>query len=296
MRKLWKALFMWAVGLALVGELILRSWGLRDHPLYTADPRYEYMTLPEQDVRYGGIDLRTNELGLRSAPIRKKRGRRVLVIGDSVVNGGMQTTQDSMATALAQQRTAIELINLSAASWGPDNAMAFLRAHGTFDADAIVLVFSSHDAYDRMTFTPIVGVHPSYPDHRPLLAWSMVIDRMLYRAGRGYRPPGQRGAFAGGWKALCDTAASLQIPLVVLLHPELGELTMRHYDDRGQRILDSLNAWNVPVVELLDSLDASLYTDRIHLGNAGQRRLAEVLSSALYAATDTFVRAPTAAP
>ncbi|MBK8613713.1 MAG: hypothetical protein IPN85_09500 [Flavobacteriales bacterium] len=296
MRKWWKVLLLSTFGLVLLGELVLRFWGLRDHPLYATDTRYEYMTLPDQDVHYGRVHFRTNELGLRSAPIRKKRGKRVLVIGDSVVNGGLQTTQDSLATALAQQRTGIELINLSAASWGPDNAMAFLRTHGTFEADAIILVFSSHDAYDRMTFTPIVGVHPSYPDHRPLFAWSIVMDRLLYRAGRGYRPPAERGAFVDGWKALRDTTASLRIPLVVLLHPELGELTMGHYDDRGQRILDSLHAWHVPVIELLDGSDASLYTDRIHLGNAGHQRLAEVLSSVLYATTDTFARAPTTPP
>ncbi|MCC7503008.1 MAG: hypothetical protein IT229_10790 [Flavobacteriales bacterium] len=292
----WKVLLLSACGLALFGELLLRCWGLREHPLYAADPRYEYMTLPGQVMHYGRITFRTNELGLRSAPIGKKRGKRVLVIGDSVVNGGLQTAQESTATALAQQHTGIELINLSAASWGPDNAMAFMRAHGTFDADAMILVFSSHDAYDRMTFTPIVGAHPSYPDHRPLFAWSIVLDRSLYRAGWGYEPPAQRGAFVGGWKALRDTAATLRIPFVVLLHPELGELTMGHYDDRGQRILDSLHRWKVPVVELLDSLNASHYTDRIHLGDAGQRRLADVLSSTIQAATDTFVRAPTATP
>ncbi len=292
MRKRWKLFLLSAVGLVVLGETALRFMGLLDHPLYAVDPRYEYMTLPGQDLQYGRIHFRTNALGLRSAPIGKKRGRRVLVIGDSVVNGGLQTTQDSLATTLAAHRTGIELINLSAASWGPDNAMAFLRAHGTFDADALVLVFSSHDAYDRMSTDPIVGVHPSYPDQRPLLALNTVLDRALYRAGWGHRPPTERGAFVEGWKALRDTATVLHVPLMVLLHPERGELIMGHYDDRGKRILDSLHAWNVPVVELMDSLDTTLYTDRIHLGNAGQRRLADVLSACLVTPTDTFARAP----
>src|SRR6187402_3328921 len=86
MRMRWKLFLLSALGLAVLGEVALRLQGLRDHPLYAADPRYEYMTRPDQDVHYGRIHFRTNELGLRSAPIGKKRGRRVLVIGDSVVN------------------------------------------------------------------------------------------------------------------------------------------------------------------------------------------------------------------
>jgi hypothetical protein len=217
----------------------------------------------------------------------------VLVLGDSVINGGQQTTQDSLATAIAEALTGVELINMSAASWGPDNAMAFLRAHGTFEADGLIAVFSSHDAYDRMTFGPLVGLHPSYPDRRPRLALTAQLDRLLYRAGLGHRPARERGAFVDGWRALHDTCSSLGIPFTVLLHPELGELAMGHYDDRGRRILDSLNAWQVPVVELLPLMDSSLYTDRIHLDNAGQRKLASTLAEVIGAAgSDTFGRAP----
>lgn len=280
-------------GALLAGEVALRALGLRDHPLFVVDTRYEYLMAPEQDVRYGRIRYATNELGLRNGPIGPKKRRRVLVLGDSVINGGQQTTQDSLATAIAQALTGVELINVSAASWGPDNAMAFLRAHGTLEADGLIAVFSSHDAYDRMTFEPIVGAHPSYPDRRPRLALTAQLDRLLYRAGPGHRPARERGAFVQGWRDLRDTCGTLGIPFTLLLHPELGELAMGHYDDRGRRILDSLNAWQVPVVELLPLMDSSLYTDRIHLDNAGQRQLAATLAEVLGGAgSDTFGRAP----
>lgn len=295
MRRSWLSLVLCCLAGLLALEFVLRLFGWRSHPLYRTDPRYEYLTLPDQDVQYGAIHFITNALGLRSPAIGKKRGRRVLLIGDSVLNGGLQTTQDSLATTRAAGATGIELINLSAASWGPDNAMAFLRAHGTFDADGIIILFSSHDAYDRMTFTPIVGVHPSYPDHQPLLALSRAIDQWRYRYSEAHSTPRERGPFVNGWRALADTARTLGVPLVVLLHPEQGELTMGHYDDRGQRILDSLRAWDVPVVELLDSLEHRHYTDRIHLGNGGQHRLAEVLAAVLDTASNTFARAPTPA-
>ena len=264
---------------------------------FVTDARYEYLMAPQQDVRYGRIRYTTNELGLRNGPITRKKGRRALVLGDSVINGGQQTTQDSLATALAQALTGVELINASAASWGPDNAMAFLRAHGLFDADAVIAVFSSHDAYDRMTFEPIVGMHPAYPAHRPAFALSLVVDRALYRAGLGHRPARERGSFVRGWRDLRDTCATMGIPFTVLLHPELGELAMGHYDERGRRILDSLSAWRVPVVELLQRMDSTLYTDRIHLNDAGQRQLATALASVLEGtSTNTFGRAPRPSP
>lgn len=256
-------------------ELLLRALGRLNHPLFEADPQYEYLMRPDQDVRYGRIHYVTNALGLRSPPIGPKRGRRVLIIGDSVINGGQQTTQDSLATEQAARRTGVELINLSAGSWGTENAMAWIRAHGLMQADALIIVLSSHDAYDRMTFEPVVGHHPSYPAERPQLALSAELDRWTHRR-RDRRAVSDR-TFASGWRALRDTAVVRGLQLTVVLHPELGELAMGRYDVRGARILDSLTTWNVAVVTTIDRMDSAMYTDRIHLNDRGQAALADVL-------------------
>src|SRR5262245_53463344 len=161
--------------LFVAGEIALRLWGMRRYPLFVADTRYEYMTAPSQDMHFGRVRFATNELGMRCAPVGPKRRKRVLVIGDSVINGGYQTTQDSLATEIAQQAIGdpVQVLNLSAPSWGPDNAAAFIAAHPVLEPDLIIAVFSSHDTFDRMTFEPVVGHHPSYPARKPMLAWSM---------------------------------------------------------------------------------------------------------------------------
>jgi tRNA 2-selenouridine synthase len=46
--------------------------------------------------------------------------------------------------------------------------------------------------------------------------------------------------------AFSDTAQNLGIPLVFLLHPKRGEITVHHSDDLGQRILYLIHAWNAP--------------------------------------------------
>ncbi len=265
----------------LATEMVLRAMGRRAHPLFVADGRYEYLMRPDQDVRYGAIRYTTNAMGLRSPGLGRKRGRRVLLIGDSVINGGQQTTQDSLASSVAARGSGVELINLSAGSWGPDNAMAWIRAHGLLEADGAIIVLSSHDAYDRMTFEPVVDVHPSYPSKPPASALGAAIAHAIHTSWGQVQAPRKRGPFVEGWRALRDTMLNADIPLTLMLHAELGELAMRHYDERGQRILDSLRTWGTPVVELLQHMDSSMYTDRIHLNDRGQAQLAALITQEL---------------
>ena len=264
----------------VVVEVALRLWGFTRYPLFVADARYEYMQAPDQDTHFGKIHFVTNALGMRCGPIGPKKKRRVLVIGDSVINGGYQTTQDSLATELLNAAGSVEVLNCSAPSWGADNAAAFLAAHGTFSSDQILVVLSSHDAYDRMTFEPIVGRHPSYPDHKPLLAWSTLFDKLKYRWG-GYPGKPRGKIFNPGWAELRDLSRRSAVPIIIVLHPELGEVKMKHYDKRGQLLLDSLAAWDLPVVRALDSMSVDLYTDDIHVSDRGQRRIAAILAPLL---------------
>jgi hypothetical protein len=83
-----------ALLLALVGELGAR-WilGLGDPPLTVRDPEIEYLFAPNQDVRRFGNRVVYNNVSMRSADrwsMARERPEelRVLVLGDSVINGG----------------------------------------------------------------------------------------------------------------------------------------------------------------------------------------------------------------
>ena len=276
MRKWWWIVLAIPV---LLGcwEVVLRFRGYHWLPVFVADDRFEYMTAPGQDLNTAGVRFTTNEIGMRCGPIGAKQRKRVVVIGDSVINGGLSSTQDSLATTIAGLATTAEVLNCSAPSWGPDNAAAFLDAHGHFDADMVIAVFSSHDAFDRMTFEPIVGHHPAYPDHRPLLALETYVDKLLYTSPSS--APSGNATFNKGWKRLTGQARSASIPFVVVLHPETPEIEQQHYDSRGQQVLDSLRAWRIPVVELLGRMDGTMYWDRIHLNDHGQHALGGELAA-----------------
>lgn len=46
--------------------------------------------------------------------------RHVLGLGDSVIYGVVQTDQDSLATSIFSRETGVQMLNISAGSWGPD--------------------------------------------------------------------------------------------------------------------------------------------------------------------------------
>ena len=96
-----------------------------------------------------------------------------------MIFGGVQTNQDSLATSLFTAETGIQMLNITAGNWGPDNCAANLMEKGMFNAKGILLV-STYDAHDNMDFTLVVGVHPSYPVKQYFCAMAEVLCRYIY--------------------------------------------------------------------------------------------------------------------
>src|SRR4051794_36762220 len=178
------------LALALIAELVGRfAFGLGHPALFSADPAIEYLYQPNQDIRRFGSHLHFNAYSMRSDdfPEHKSDPRelRVMVIGDSVVNGGAKTDQSELATTLLQRELAVRLKrtvivgNISAPSWGPPNMLAYARRFGFFDADVVVIVLNSNDSFDVPTFEPIVGMREDYPDRRPWFALQEVVSRYV---------------------------------------------------------------------------------------------------------------------
>ena len=168
------------VALFAVTEITLRQvWGFANAPLYQESSSYEYMARPNQDGYRFGNHFHYNSFSQRSDEPDSTKTI-VLGLGDSVLFGGVMTDQDSLATSLFSAETDMQMLNISAGSWGPDNCAAYLKEKGMFGAKAMFLLVSSHDAHDNMDFKPVVGKHASYPDRQYLLAWGELIGRYLY--------------------------------------------------------------------------------------------------------------------
>lgn len=277
-------------------ELVLRFiFGFCDAVLYQESGRYEYIAQPNQHryrffshIDYNSFSQRSDEPDTTKTII--------LGLGDSVIFGGTMIDQDSIATTLFTEMTGMQMLNISAGSWGPDNCAAYLREKGTFGAKAMILVCSSHDAYDVMSHQPVVGIYPNYPDCQYKLALCELFDRYLLprvapclKVGSELVDPdaavvrGKNGVakkssmFNPGFSELKGISDSLNIPLVVYLHAELSELEAGDYNEMGQSIITWAEANKIPLINgMTNGEQAYMYRDVIHLNESGQRHLATI--------------------
>lgn len=173
--------------LAGITEIVLRKvYGFCNSPLYVNDPDFEYIYAPNQEVNRFGNRIVTNSLSMRSDELSPADSTVILLVGDSVINGGSLTDHDNIGSTMLEKRFSekygkkIRVLNISAGSWGPDNIAAYLKKYGLFKARVICLVTSSHDAHDIMSNQSPVGIDPGMPDKQYNIALVEVWDRYRY--------------------------------------------------------------------------------------------------------------------
>lgn len=277
--RLFRRLVVFGTIVFVAAELVLRfGFGLGQPLRYVTHPQIEYMVTPDQDVMRWDAHLKSNAYGMRSEAVGDKRPGeyRVLVIGDSVVNGGHETDQEALATSMLTTPEATYL-NASAVSWGPQNMLAYVETFGGFDANATVVVLSSHDAWDAPTFKPL---DPRvFRTHAPVSVVAEAVWRRLsqYVAARA---PKAEPAFAD--TAIADPVAAARTLLsrpntCLVLHPVVSELTGERRTE-GFRLLKEA-AGATPVVDGAHFMTPQGYSDDIHLNVLGQRQLSRAISA-----------------
>jgi lysophospholipase L1-like esterase len=286
-KKTKKVLISAAILIALFigAEVYMRCyWGFCDTVLTQSSDKFEYLAQPNQDHFRFRKHIHYNEYGMRSKSPQSTDKIRILGFGDSVLNGGVQTEQDSLATSIIEKKLkqdSVRCLNISYGSWGPDNAYAFMQQYGDFEAVAIFLVFSSHDAYDNMDFQPIVDIHPSFPSKQYKSAVWELVDRYLIPRLLKKEPEedhivkGQ--IFNSGFESFYSYTQEKNIPFFIYLHPDRKELENGYYEDSGQEIIKFCNERNIPLILGMDVENANCFRDVIHLNEHGQAILANAL-------------------
>lgn len=290
----------------ICSELLLRAFGFCDALLYNESALYEYIAQPNQDRYRFGAHIKTNSFSQRNSEEPDTTKTIVLGLGDSVLFGGTMTDQADLASVLFSKETGMQMLNISAGSWGPDNCAAYLKEKGTFGAKAMVLVCSSHDAYDRMSHVPVVGRFPNYPDKQYKLAVWELLDRyivpkvtMILNKTKQQLDPDETVAHQvanavvqpkspmeypinegfGELKAIAD---SVGIPFSIYLHAERGEVGKIEYNAMGKVILQWAEENDVHCMTGLESGETpEMFRDGIHLNEEGQRHLAKCLEKLL---------------
>ncbi len=144
----------------LLAEVVARAvFGMGDPPLWMDDPETEYRAHPSKSYRRYGNRISYNSCSMRNPdfPHRKSDPNevRIMVVGDSIVDGGATLDQDALATSLLEKRLAQSLQrpvivgNIASRGWAPPHYCAYVRKFGLFDADLVVILINSGD-YDQV--------------------------------------------------------------------------------------------------------------------------------------------------
>jgi len=278
-------------------EIVMRVFfGFCDTVLMTESANFEYIAQPNQKRYRFGNNIHYNAFSMRSEPI-DTAAVKILGFGDSVINGGVQTDHDALATTLLSSHlsealdTKVQFLNISAGSWGPDNCYAYLEQYGDWNAEAIFLFVSSHDAFDTMNFEKIVGVNNSFPDKQYKLALYELLDRYLIprlhrvlKKGEkdklGINKKTENSPFNSGFDNFYKYSLTKNIPLIIYLHAEKSELKAKKYNQQGQLIIDFANKNNIALIlDLNNNLQLSDFRDNIHINSLGQKKIADLISS-----------------
>lgn len=273
------------------GELYARYIvGLGDPPLTIIDDKVEYLFAPKQTRHRFGNTIKYNSKSMRSAEppsAEIKNITRVLVLGDSVVNGGVLTDQNNLATEIVSTDLGSKywIGNISAGSWGPANIHAYIKKFGWFNADVAIFVFSTHDLLDLPEFRSSYG--DDFPTSSPISALWEGVTRYLPRyvpsikavLGNTIGEPTvrysdtERITFgAEQLRSLLTDAKSNVQKVIVLVHPTEQELNQPNSTGRDDLIETIIQSGAVVYdVNNLGLLSRSDYRDDIHLNDKGQK-------------------------
>jgi hypothetical protein len=320
----WLLLFVCLLVMGLVGgEIYCRVvLQLGDPPLSMVDAKMKYLFKPNQTCHRFGHLIHYNAYSMRTEDFPAKKTDptelRVMIVGDSVTNGGVLIDQSETFPALVQKRLEKDLnrtvlvMNASAGGWGPPNELGYVETFGFFDADMVVWELASSDYSDAPALAPIVDVHPGYPGHKPLLALQEGFFRYLVPKlqSRGWWPvddaPQLPRQFPDAvhdsdidWCKACEhkfyQLAKQQTPHVFLFqYYERKEMTgepMPGYAGNlavaQQDSIPAVNVGPVFVESMKNGKDPFRDGDPIHANAMGNQLMADTLAPVLEAALNS---------
>jgi lysophospholipase L1-like esterase len=298
------------VGLFVVVEIGLRSlFGFGNPLIYIGDEQIGYLLAPNQRTRRFGNRIEINEYSMRGSSIKKipaSSGLRVLLLGDSIANGGWWTDQTNTISSLMMHSLAsstysnyqeVEVLNASANSWGPRNELAYLEKFGNFNAQAVVLLINTDDLFATLPTSLPVGRDRNYPDRQPPLALMEVWQRYIVKQKPipelqvVQNEPGDRVGInleaIAKIQVLTRQSNSQFLLVMTPLLREIGESGPRDYEIKArQRLSDFTKAQQIKYVDFLPIFNSTtnpqgLFHDHIHLNLQGNKFVTEVMERSL---------------
>lgn len=286
-------------------EIGLRlGFGLGSPVLYLGDSEIGYLLAPNQKTRRYGNRIEINQYSMRSASITAlptAQTRRVMLLGDSLVNGGWWTDQSQTLSALIGQQLGspgrAEVLNVAANSWGPPNQLAYLQRFGLFGSEAVVLLLNTDDLFSQPPNAAVVGRDRNYPNTSPRLALVEVFNRRFKPSepiptAEQPQPSDPVGYNLEKIQSIQAIAGQNNANFILAMTPllrEVGQPGSRDYEIKArQRLMELTRTKNWLYIDFLPLFKAAsqpetLYRDHIHLSSLGNQLVSETISQKLAA-------------
>ncbi|TAG93931.1 MAG: SGNH/GDSL hydrolase family protein [Oscillatoriales cyanobacterium] len=305
-------------GLWLALEVLLRVlFGFGNPLIYIPDAECGYLLAPNQRVRRLGNRIEINEYSMRTgaiAPLPPIETLRVLLLGDSVANGGWWTDQtDTISEIMARQLrlqipnlatnaqlhskvnySNVEVLNCSANSWGPRNQLAYIKRFGLFGAKVVVLLLNTDDLFTSAPCPAVVGRDRAYPDRKPLMAIGQLLNRYLLPTVPREKlatPSAQNedkvGSNLEAIRQIKTVANLANIDFVLAITPklhELDEIGSHEWEVKARSRLTELVATDkITYIDFLSIFNSAaepltFYRDSIHLSPKGNQLVSQIIS------------------
>ncbi len=277
-------------------------FGLGNPPLYIADDEIGYLLAPHQNLRRMGNQIQINQYSMRSEAIAEAKPDslfRVLLLGDSIVNGGWWTDQQEILSAsLARELTAdtnsVQVLNASANSWGPRNELAYLKRFGLFKSQVLILVINTDDLFATAPNASVVGRDRNYPNQKPFLALTEAYERFIAKPKPLPNQKQEKGDRVGlnlqAIREIEAIAKAQNTQFILAMTPllrELGETGPRDYEQKARnRLQEFTTQEQITYIDFLPIFadfpqPEFLYRDHIHLSPQGNHLVSETLAKSL---------------
>lgn len=268
------------VALALALELSLRLTGFGSFPLFERDEASVYRMRRNQAGYFRHrFAWNYDANGMRNDDTPPSFAETTLLIGDSIVDGGLGVDQSKTLAALARGISGENFYSVACHGWALANILPALEAlPGWTTAKRLVFVLNSGD----LDTIGGLGSELSFPTRRPIWLTLWIVRRQAFRRLH-FRPP-ERAMHnaelrAENLAAFRKLLASYAGPVVIVRYAMRGE------NARSERYFEDLASLE-PRVRLLEAADAlgwadDCYADHIHPNARGLEVLAGHLCEGL---------------